>query len=71
MKLLHAMKLLIIVSNRKYKTKWYSLRCKNIQKNIIGEFQVLVMVNQWYYQNVQLAVVKNQDLSKIKKQKDY
>ena len=28
------------------------------------------MVEQWYYQNVQYVVVKNQDLLKIKKQKD-
>ena len=26
---------------------------------------------QWYYQNVQYVVVKNRDLLKIKKQKDY
>ena len=26
------------------------------------------MVKQWYYQNVQYAVIKNQDLLKIKKQ---
>ena len=29
------------------------------------------MVEQWYYQNVQYAVVRNQDLLKAKKQKDY
>ena len=29
------------------------------------------MVEQWCYQNVQYVVVKNQDLSKIKKQKGY
>ena len=29
------------------------------------------MVNQWYYQNVQYVEVKNQDLLKIKKQKDF
>ena len=29
------------------------------------------MVEQWYYQNVQYVAVKNQDLLKIKKQKDY
>ena len=37
----------------------------------IQEFQIQVMVEQWYYQNVQYVVVKNQDLLKIKKQKDY
>ena len=29
------------------------------------------MVKQWYYQNVQYVVVKNQGLSQIKKQNDY
>ena len=29
------------------------------------------MVEQWYYQNVQYVIVKNQDLLKIKKQKEY
>ena len=29
------------------------------------------MVGQWYYQNVQYAVVKNQDFLKTKKQKDF
>ena len=29
------------------------------------------MVEQCYYQNVQYVIVKNQDLLKIKKQKDY
>ena len=29
------------------------------------------MVKQWYYRNVQYAAVKNEDLLKIKKQKDY
>ena len=28
------------------------------------KFQILVMVKQWYYQNAQYAVVKNQDLIK-------
>ena len=34
-------------------------------------FKKQVMVEQWYYQNVQYMKVKNQDLLKIKKQKDY
>ena len=46
----------------------YYVKGKNIPKNVN---QVLVMVKQLYYQNVQYAVVKNQDLLKIKKQKDY
>ena len=29
------------------------------------------MVGQWYYQNAQYVVVKNQDLLKTKKHKDY
>ena len=29
------------------------------------------MVKQFYYQNVQYVIVKNQDLLKIKKKKDY
>ena len=33
--------------------------------------QKQVMVRQCYYQNVQYAIVKNPDLLKIKKQKDY
>ena len=44
------------------------MKGKNIQKNVN---QVLVMVKQLYCQNVQYVVVKNQDLLKIKNQKDY
>ena len=33
------------------------------------EFQKRVMVEQWYYENVQYVIVKNQDLLKNKKQK--
>ena len=29
------------------------------------------MVEQWYYKNAQYVIVKNQDLLKIKKQKEY
>ena len=46
----------------------YCLKCKKNTKNINPK---IVMVGQWYYQNVQYAVVKNQDLLKIKNQKDY
>ena len=42
--------------------KSYCLKCR---KNTDD------MVEQWYYQNGQYVVVKNQDLLKIKKQKDY
>ena len=51
--------------------KSYCLKCRKDTENIDPKFPVLVMVKQWYYQNVQYAVVKNQDLLKIKKQKDY
>ena len=46
----------------------YYVKGKNIQKNVN---QVLVMVKQLYCQNVQYVVAKNQDLLKIKNQKDY
>ena len=51
--------------------KSYCLRCRKNTENIIQEFQKRVMVEQFYYQNVQYVIVKNQDLSKIKKQKEY
>ena len=31
------------------------------------EFQKLIMVKQWYYQNLQYMILKNQDLLKNKK----
>ena len=49
----------------------YCLKCKKILKTYIQTFQVLVMVKQLYYQSVQYVIVKNPDLLKIKKQKDY
>ena len=48
--------------------KSYCLKCKKDTKNI---HQILVLVKQWYYQNVKYATVKIQDLLKIKKQNDY
>ena len=33
-------------------------------------FQKQITIEEWYYQNVQYVEVKNQDLLKIKKQKD-
>ena len=50
--------------------KSYCLKCRKDIENIIQKFWVLVMVKQWY-PNVQYVLVKNQDLLKIKKQKDY
>ena len=49
----------------------YYLKCKKIQKTVIKEFKKLAMVKQLYYQNVLYVVVKNQNLSKSKKQKGY
>ena len=46
--------------------KYYCLKYRKDTKTINPE-----MVGQWYYQSVQNVVVKNQDLLKIKKQKDY
>ena len=54
-----------------YKMETYYLKCKKDTKTYIQKFRVLVMVNQWYYQNMQYAVVKSQDLLKTKKQKVY
>ena len=51
--------------------KSYCLKCRKILKTQIQKFQKQVMVEQWYYQNVQYAVVKNQHLLKTKKQKGY
>ena len=50
--------------------KSYCLKCRKDTENI-NPFRVLVMVKQWYDQDVQYAAVKNQDSLKIKKQKDY
>ena len=49
----------------------YCLKCKKILRVLIQEFLQLVMVEQLYYQNVLYAVVKNQNILNIKKQKDY
>ena len=50
----------------------YCLKCKKKKlETYIQKFRVVVMVGQWYYQNAEYAVVKSQDLLKIKKQKDY
>ena len=44
---------------------------KNIQKNINHRVANTSNGKKWYYQNVQNVAVKNQDLLKVKKQKDY
>ena len=49
--------------------KSYCLKCRKDTENINHKHKV--MVEQWYYQNVQYVTVKNQDLLKIKRRKDY
>ena len=51
--------------------KSYCLKCRKNAENINPRVQKQVMVEQWYYQNVQYVAAKNQDLLKIKKQMDY
>ena len=46
--------------------KSYCLKCRKDTENIKQ-----VTIEQWYCQNVQYVEVKNQDLLKIKKEKDY
>ena len=74
MKLLGIMKLLITVVNNKYKRtskmKLYCLKCRKNTENINPRVSK-TSKKQSYYQNVQYVIVKNQDLLKIKKQKDY
>ena len=49
----------------------YCLKCKKILRVLIQNILELVMVKQWYYQSVRYVVLKNQNLLKNKKQKDY
>ena len=48
--------------------KSFCLKCRKDTENINPKIVGTVM--QWYYQNKQYAVIKNQDLLKIKKHKD-
>ena len=66
----------ILNKEKKYWEMKESIRMMNSQrseilKTYIQKFLKQLIIEQWYYQNVQYVVVKNQDLSKIKKQKDY
>ena len=45
----------------------YWVKHKKYTKNIDPRVLGLVMVKQWYYQNFQRVVVKNQDLLKMVK----
>ena len=51
--------------------KSYFLKCRKNSENINPRVSKQLMVEQWYYQNIQYAIVKNQDLLKIQKQKGY
>ena len=51
--------------------KSYCLKCRKNTENVNPRVSKTSKVEQWYYQNVQYVIVKNQDLLKIKKQKDY
>ena len=44
---------------------------KKKQKALVHYFQKLKMVDQCYYQSVLYVILKNRDLLKTKKQKDY
>ena len=56
------------VSN--YKMESYYLKCRKNTEDINPKVSK-TLSQQYYYQNVQYAAVKNQDLLKVKKQKDY
>ena len=76
MKLLSILKLLIAIWNintykYKYKIKSYCLKCRKDTENINPKVSKTSTGRKPYYQNVQYVVVKNHDLLKIKKQKDY
>ena len=49
----------------------YCLNCKKNTESIDPKVSDIVMVEQWYYQNVPYVAVKNQHLLKNKKQEDY
>ena len=51
--------------------KSYCLKCRKNTENINPRVSKTNNVKKSYYQNMQYMIVKNQDLSKIKKQKDY
>ena len=53
----------------KYKMKSHCLKCKKNTENIDPKVSK-TSNGRCYYQNVQYVIVKDQDLSKIKKQKD-
>ena len=54
-----------------YKMESYCLKCKEYTGNIDPQVSSTGNNKIIYYQNVQYVVLKNVDLLKIKKQKDY
>ena len=54
-----------------YKIESYCFKCKKYTKNIDPKVSGTSNGKQWYYQNVLYPIVRNLDLLKIKKQKDY
>ena len=50
--------------------KSYCLKCRKDTENINPRVSNTIIIEQWYYQNVQYVEAKNQDSLKIKKQKD-
>ena len=51
--------------------KSYCLKCRKDTENINRKVSKTSNNTKWYYQNVQYVGVKNQDLLKIKNQKNY
>ena len=51
--------------------KSYCLKCRKDTENIDSRDSNTRTVKKRYYQNAQYVVVKNQNLLKIRKQKDY
>ena len=62
---------LLIMHVSNYKMESYCLKCKKKPENIDLEISSTSNTEQWYYQSAQYVVVKNPDLLKTKKQKDY
>ena len=69
MKILGNIKELTIIHILKYKTmQSYCLKCKKYTENINLRISKLLLVEQYYYQNVFHVIIKSQELLKFKKQ---
>ena len=51
--------------------KSYCLKCKKDTENMNPKISITSNGRTMYYQTAQYVVVKNEDLSKINRQKDY